>query len=446
MSIYILGISAFYHDSASCLLKDGELIAAAQEERFSRIKHDSSFPISAINFCLEKASVEFADISAVAFYDDPVLTFDRIVNSSVTNFPQSEDHFLESASSFLKLKPNLEKLINDYFKITKPTFYCRHHFSHAASAFYPSPFKDAAIICVDGVGEWNTTSISHGYNTSIKSCHEINFPHSLGLLYSAFTYYCGFKVNSGEYKLMGLAPYGEPSYVAKLKDHIIDIKEDGSFCLNMEYFDYQKSNFLINDSFCSLLGGAPRKPESKITIKELNLANSIQKVTEEVMLKLSHFAKKEIGSSNLCLAGGVALNCVANGKILSEGLFDNIWIQPASGDAGGCIGAAYLTYLNYYNGRLSKIKGEDLQSGSLLGPSYSNPEITNFLNDKDAKYQIEMDDDLMASKIAISEMCFIPDKMFFKIIFIGFRSSMIIDSSYIRFLSFIKNYINKEKR
>ncbi|OUU25009.1 MAG: hypothetical protein CBB97_10520 [Candidatus Endolissoclinum sp. TMED37] len=401
MSNYIIGISAFYHDSAACILKDGRILAASQEERFSRIKHDSSFPVASINYCLEEANIEFSEVDAIGFYDDPVLTFDRIVSSSVKAFPESKKTFSENAISFLRIKPRLSKLLFDAFQSDKPIFYCKHHYSHAASAFFPSPFEDSAVICVDGVGEWCTTSISLGERDKISMVREIHFPHSLGILYSAFTHFCGFKVNSGEYKLMGLAPYGDPIYVNKIKENIIDIKQDGSFRLNMEYFNYEKSNTLLNENFYQLFDGIPRNRESKISIRELNLASSIQMITEEVMLKLSMFAKKQLNTKNLCLAGGVALNCVSNGKILSESLFDNMWIQPASGDAGGSLGAAYLTYLKYAKGKLpKKMKIKDMQKGSLLGPRYTNSEIINFLTDESCSFKKELNDDTLTKEIA----------------------------------------------
>ena len=383
MDKYILGISAFYHDSAAALLKNNEIIAAAQEERFSRKKHDPRFPFNAINYCLSEAFIESDEIDMVVFYDHPLLTFDRLIKNFITAGDKGYELFEEAMKSAMGIK----WWVNDYVKKSlgnigkeNKIFYCGHHMSHAASAFYPSPYKEAAILTVDGVGEWQTTTLGYGKDEQIQIHKEINYPHSLGLLYSAFTYYCGFKINSGEYKLMGLAPYGIPKYVDLIQKELIDVKQDGSYHLNMNYFGYIYSNRTINENFEQLFGGAARKSESRITQKEMDIAASIQKVIEDAMVKLAKHVRDITGSENLCLAGGVALNCVANGKILKEKLFKNIRIQPASGDAGGSLGAALLAAHQYYKFKNVKMQsGIDLQKGSYLGPSFSENEITAFL-------------------------------------------------------------------
>lgn len=384
MDKYILGISAFYHDSAAALIKNNEIIAAAQEERFSRKKHDPRFPLNAINYCLAEAFIESEDIDLVVFYDHPILTFDRLIKNFITAGEKGYSTFEEAIRSSLGIKwwvdDYVKKALGNNGKENK-IFFCGHHMSHASSAYYPSPYKDAAIITVDGVGEWQTTTLGFGKGEDITLLKEINYPHSLGLLYSAFTYYCGFKINSGEYKLMGLAPYGKPKYTEVILNNLIDIKEDGSYHLNLKYFGYIDSNKTINEQFEELFGGVARKPESKITQKEMDIAASIQKVTEAVMLKLAKHIKIITGSTNLCMAGGVALNCVANGKILRENIFKSIWIQPASGDAGGSLGAALLASYTHYGFKKPEIKSNmDLQKGSFIGPSYSSNEIEAFLN------------------------------------------------------------------
>jgi carbamoyltransferase len=384
MDKYILGISAFYHDSAAALVKNNEIIAAAQEERFSRKKHDPRFPFNAINYCLSEAFIESDEIDMIVFYDHPLLTFDRLIKNFITAGDKGYKVFEEAMKSSMGVK----WWVSDYVKkalgntgTENKIFYCGHHMSHAASAFYPSPYNDAGILTVDGVGEWQTTTLGYGKDEEIKIYKEINYPHSLGLLYSAFTYYCGFKINSGEYKLMGLAPYGKPRYTAIIQKELIDIKADGSYHLNMKYFGYIESDRTINEYFEQLFGGAARKPETRITQKEMDIAASIQKVTEDVMIKLAKHVKAITGSENLCLAGGVALNCVANGKILKEKIFKNIWIQPASGDAGGSLGAALLAAYKHYGFKRNKtVSGPDLQKGSYLGPSFSQNEIEAFLN------------------------------------------------------------------
>ncbi|HTI18559.1 MAG TPA: carbamoyltransferase [Trinickia sp.] len=401
MTRYVLGVSAFYHDSAAAILKDGEIVAAAQEERFSRKKHDPRFPRGAINYCLEEAGIDGGDLSAIAFYDDPALTADRIIRSAIACAPESAAMFVQAVKSFFAVKPYFREQISEMLNCDVPIYFCRHHYSHAASAFYPSPFEEAAILCVDGVGEWATTSLALGHGRDIEMLQEIRYPHSLGLLYSAFTYFCGFKVNSGEYKLMGLAPYGRPIYADRIKSHLIDVRPDGSFRLHLDCFDYHQGGALINAKFCQLFDGPPRQPESRITRREMDLAASIQAVTEEVMLKLSRHLRALTGASNLCLAGGVALNCVANGKILREQIFDHLWIQPAAGDAGGAIGAAYLADYQMLGGaRPNRSANADAQRGSLLGPQYSEDEVLSFLRRSNAVYHRLEDEAAGANEIA----------------------------------------------
>ena len=390
-SRYILGISAYYHDSAAAIIKDSEIIAAAQEERFSRVKHDPRFPVNAINYCIEEAFIEASDIDAVVFYDHPILTYDRIIKNCATVGEHSYDTFNSATKSILGIKLWVEKHVKQTIgtvgKLGKVLF-AGHHISHAASSFFPSPYNESAIVSVDGVGEWSTTTIAHGIDNDIKLLKEINYPNSLGLLYSAFTYYCGFKVNSGEYKLMGLAPYGKPIYVKHIYDNLIDVKQDGSYRLNMEYFGYLDTNKTTNQKFHDLFGAAPRQPESVITRKEMDIAASIQQVTEEIFIKIAQHARNSTGSSNLCLSGGVALNCVANGKLLREKIFDNIWIQPAAGDAGGALGACYVANHLYYKEKRSIPNGKnDKQHGSYLGPKYSDTEIEAFLDRNNYVYK-----------------------------------------------------------
>lgn len=380
----VLGISAFYHDSAAALVRGGEIIAAAQEERFSRKKHDPRFPRWAINYCLEEAYIEPEDLDAVVFYDNPILTFDRVVKNCLAAGERGGEQFLKACPSILGIKMWVQEYVRrELGSLGREgrLLFTGHHFAHAASAFYPSPFREAAIITLDGVGEWSTTTVGLGRETQLELLHEINYPHSLGLLYSAFTYFCGFKVNSGEYKLMGLAPYGEPKYYELIREKLVDIREDGSYCLDTAYFGYLDSMRMTNDRFAELFGGPPRRPESRITRREMDLAASVQRVTEEIILKMARFAKRETGSANLVLAGGVALNCVANGKIIQERIFGkNVWIQPAAGDAGGSLGAALLvSHCHFGTGRLYNPQGGDLQKGSYLGPSFSANEIAAFL-------------------------------------------------------------------
>ncbi|MBL7124597.1 MAG: carbamoyltransferase [Dehalococcoidales bacterium] len=404
MSTTILGISAFYHDSAAAIIRDGEIIAAAQEERFSRKKHDPRFPHHAINYCLEEAFIESSELDAVVFYDNPLFTWDRVLKNCMMAGPRSFDQFKKASRSVLGIKMWVKdyiiRSIGSLGKLDKLLF-TEHHMSHAASAFYPSPFQKAAIITLDGVGEWATTTIGLGTDNRIELFQEINYPHSLGLLYSAFTYYCGFKVNSGEYKLMGLAPYGEPIYYDAIRENLIDIKEDGSYNLNTEYFGYLDSSVMTNDKFNNLFGGSPRKPESYITRREMDMAASIQKTLEEVILRMALHTKKETGADNLVMAGGVALNCVANGKVLKKGIFDDFWIQPAASDAGGAVGAALLVSHAYFDiPRKINPNGRDTQRGSYLGPAYKPSEVVAFLGRKGYPYERIANPQQLAEKIA----------------------------------------------
>jgi len=385
-SIYILGISAFYHDSAACLLKDGDIIAAVQEERFTRRKHDFGFPAKAINYCLKHAGITVKDLDFVGFYDKPFLKFDRILLTYLTYAPWGIRSFLKAMPIWLKQKIFLKDFIREELDYEGEIIFTEHHESHAASAFYPSPFEKAAILTMDGVGEWTTTSFGVGEGNTLRLLSEIKFPHSLGLLYSAFTYYTGFRVNSGEYKLMGLAPYGEPKYADIIRKELIDIKQDGSFRLNMKYFNYCAGLTMTNKKFNALFGGPPRRAESKITQKHMDIARSIQKVTEEIMLKMADHVHEVTKEDNLCLAGGVALNCVGNGRILRESKFKNIWIQPASGDAGGALGVAAFIWYRYLD-KPRKVNGlDDLQKGSYLGPHYSEDDILSFARGKNIPY------------------------------------------------------------
>ncbi len=384
----ILGISAYYHDSAAALAVDGRIVAAAQEERFTRVKHDAGFPENAMRYCLEEAGLEAADLDYVVFYDKPFLKFERLLETYVSYAPAGFRSFAMAMPLWLNIKLRLPAIMRDKLGggYKRRFLFCEHHESHAASAFYPSPFEKAAILTLDGVGEWATTTIGSGEGNRIRLTKEIRFPHSLGLLYSAFTYFTGFKVNSGEYKLMGLAPYGEPRYAGLIREKLIDLKEDGSFRMNMDYFNYCQGLVMTSRAFDRLFGGPPRRPETEITRREMDLAASIQAVTEEAMLKLARFARAETGYKHLCLAGGVALNCVGNGRILREGLFDDIWIQPASGDAGGALGAAQFVYHQLLGGE--RIPGEpDGQRASLLGPAYGDAEIERVLRAEGAVHR-----------------------------------------------------------
>ncbi len=399
MPTTVLGISCFYHDSAAAIVQDGKILAAAQEERFSRKKHDPRFPAGAINYCLEEAFVEAEDLDAVVFYDNPLLSFDRVLKSLLSVAPRGEEQWLKAAPSFLGIKLWIQRHIRRALRCEVPVLFTRHHLSHAASAFYPSPFEQAAILTVDGVGEWATTSIAHGEGSEIRAHQEIHYPHSLGLLYSAFTYFCGFRVNSGEYKLMGLAPYGEPQFVDRILGKLIHLKPDGSYRLDLDYFGYLDSNVVTNERFHQLFGGPPRQPESRITRREMDLAASIQKVTEEVILALARHARQITGCADLCMAGGVALNCVANGRLQREGIFDRIWIQPAAGDAGGALGAALLA--SHRRLGVPRVESEpDGQQGSYLGPSFSAGEIKTFLDWHGYPYDEVADGEQRAARIA----------------------------------------------
>ncbi|MBI5013856.1 MAG: carbamoyltransferase [Methylocystis sp.] len=398
----ILGISAFYHDSAAAVVEDGEIIAAAQEERFSRKKHDSRFPRHAIDYCLEAAGATPQDIDFVAFYDKPFIKFERLLETYIAFAPRGFQSFKMSLPLWLREKLFQKSLLLKEMKAysadvdwAKRLLFAEHHFSHAASAFYPSPFKDAIVLTMDGVGEWATTSVAFGSENRLTMQRELRFPHSLGLLYSAFTYYTGFKVNSGEYKLMGLAPYGEPKYADVILDNLIDLKPDGTFRLDQSYFDYCTGLRMTNAKFDELFGGPARKPEELLTQRHMDIAASIQAVTEEVVLRLTRALAKETGARNLCLAGGVALNCVANGKLLRDGSFDQIWIQPAAGDAGGALGAALAGYYHYKKNPRSLNGGGDAMRGSYLGPSFPQAEIERRLHAVGAKFEPMAEGDLI---------------------------------------------------
>jgi carbamoyltransferase len=397
---YILGISAFYHDSAACLLRDGEIVAAAHEERFSRKKGDERFPKHAVEFCLREAGISLGDVGHVGFYDKPLLKFERILETYLAVAPRGFRSFLMAGPMWVK-----EKLFTDRELRTElgdydgPLLYAEHHESHAASAFYPSPFEEAAILTMDGVGEWATAAIGVGKGAELHLARELHWPDSPGLLYSAITYYTGFKVNSGEYKVMGLAPYGEPKYVDLIYKHLIDLHEDGSFTMNQKYFNYLSGLTMTSEAFDDLFGGPPRVPESKLTQKEMDLARSVQVVTEEIMLRMARTAHRETGMDNLCLAGGVALNCVGNGRLLREGPFKRLWIQPASGDAGGALGVAQLIHHRYLDRPRTVTPGKDSMKGAYLGPSYSEQEIEHFLESKGASYQ-RLDRDALLRHVA----------------------------------------------
>ncbi|MEB3339395.1 carbamoyltransferase [Okeania sp.] len=433
----ILGISAYYHDSAAALVCDGKIIAAAQEERFSRKKHDARFPQNAISYCLKEANIELLDLDKIVFYDKPLVKFERLLETYLSYAPKGFRSFLMAMPIWLKeklyLKTLLRKELAKLGNCKKPhlpqLMFTEHHQAHAASAFFPSPFDRAAVMCLDGVGEWATTSVWLGEGNKLTPQWEIDFPHSLGLLYSAFTYYTGFKVNSGEYKLMGLAPYGEPNYVDLILNNLIDLKADGTFRLNMEYFNYTTGLTMTNEKFDKLFGGSPRKAETKISQREMDIAASIQRVTEEVVLRLSRTVQKELNVENLCLAGGVALNCVANGKILRENIFKDIWIQPAAGDAGGALGAALAIWYEYCDGgrdvdskdvdskdvdskdvdskdvdskdvptdvEKSLVRApNDMMQGAYLGPKFADDEIREYLDAIQAKYEYLPDSELM---------------------------------------------------
>lgn len=397
--MYILGISAYYHDSAAALIKDGEIIAAAQEERFSRKKHDHRFPKNAIKYCLEYAGITANDLNFVAFYDKPMLKFERLLETYTALAPKGFSSFLKAMPLWIKEKIWMKDLIKKDLNYNGTVLFPEHHQSHAASAFFASPFEEAAFLTIDGVGEWTTTSYGVGKGNNIEIMADIKFPHSLGLLYSAFTYYTGFKVNSGEYKVMGLAPYGEPKYVDTILNELIDLKEDGSFKMNMKYFDFAGGLKMTNDAFNKLFGGKPREPESKLTQREMDFARSIQDVTEIIMLKMAKHIKKITGKNYLCLAGGVALNCVANGKILREGIFEDIWIQPAAGDAGGALGAALFVWYQYLNNKRISDNKNDKMCGAYLGTEYTNESIKLFLDKHKIKYEF-LETESLQNKVA----------------------------------------------
>ncbi len=397
----ILGISAFYHDSAAALLVDGKIVAAAQEERFTRKKYDEGFPVQAIEYCLKEAGIEASQLDYVGFYDKPYLKFERLLETYLSYAPRGYASFLKSMPVWLNTKLRLTRELRRGLKnaYRKRFIFTEHHVSHAASAFFPSPFEEAAILTLDGVGEWTTASFGYGRGNRITLTHEQRFPHSLGLLYSAFTYYCGFRVNSGEYKLMGLAPYGAPRYSDLIKEKLLDLKEDGSFRMDMSYFNYCQGLTMTSGKFHRLFGGAPRQPDTLLTERDMDLAASIQHVTEEIMLRAARHVHARTGLKKLCLAGGVALNCVGNGRILREGPFEELWIQPAAGDAGGALGVAFFVWHHL----LEKTRipnPADSQAGSLLGPGYSNAEIQEILDEAGARYERIDDQQSLVDRVA----------------------------------------------
>jgi carbamoyltransferase len=392
---HILGLSAFYHDSAACLVRDGEIVAAASEERFTRIKGDASFPKNCVDFCLREGGITADELDWVGFYDKPVLKFDRILETYLSMAPRGFSSFSKAGPLWIKEKLYMDRDLREALGYEGEILYPEHHESHAASAFYPSPFEEAAILTIDGVGEWATASMCVGRGNDIEVLQEFYWPDSLGLLYSAFTYYTGFKVNSGEYKVMGLAPYGRPKYVGTILEELIDLKEDGSFRLNQKYFNYLSGLTMTSEAFDELFGGPPRKPETLLTQREMDLARSVQDVCEEIMLRMSRSIHALTGLDNLCLAGGVALNCVGNGRILREGPFDDIWIQPAAGDAGGALGVAQLVWHRHL-GRPRKVEcGRDSMKGAYLGPSYAEAEIRAALDRHGAAYRRLERDELL---------------------------------------------------
>ncbi len=397
--MYILGISAYYHDSAACILKDGEIVAAAQEERFTRKKHDQNFPLNAIKFCLNESGISSSEIELVCFYDKPFLKFERILETYLSYAPKGLNSFLKAMPLWIKKKLWIKSLIQDELEYHGKILFPEHHVSHAASAFYASPFQDAAFLTMDGVGEWATTSYGIGEANKIEILADIKFPHSLGLLYSAFTYYTGFRVNSGEYKVMGLAPYGKAKYKELIYEHLIDVKEDGSFKMDMSYFNYNVGLTMTSKKFNNLFNGLPRKPESKLTQKEMDLARSLQEVTEEIVIKMAKHVRKVTNKKYLCLAGGVALNCVANGKLLRSGIFDDIYIQPAAGDAGGALGSAFIAWYQHLGNQRQADGKKDSMKGAYLGPQFSNKKIKEYLNEKKYNY-IKLTDNEVPEKIA----------------------------------------------
>lgn len=404
--MFVLGISAYYHDSAAALLADGRIAAAAQEERFTRRKHDPHFPREAIRYCLAEAGIGLDQVDSIVFYDKPFLKFERLLETYLAFAPRGFSSFRMAIPVWLREKLFLKDLllkelaaIDGGAKVSEKLLFSEHHLSHAASAFFPSPFDEAAVITLDGVGEWATTSLAVGRGNSLDIQREIHFPHSLGLLYSAFTYYTGFKVNSGEYKLMGLAPYGEPKYVDQIFTHLIDVKEDGSFRLNLDYFNYCAGLTMTGPKFHDLFGGPPRTPEQPIEQRHMDLAASVQAATEEVVLRLARYARKTTGLPNLCLAGGVALNCVANGKLLRQKVFDNIWVQPAAGDAGGALGAAYVGHYLFAK-QARPAPTVDAMAGSYLGPEWSQAEIEQRLTAVGARFRVLSEDELIQAAAA----------------------------------------------
>ncbi|MBK1703254.1 carbamoyltransferase [Halochromatium glycolicum] len=404
MAVDILGISAFYHDSAACLLRDGELVAAAQQERFSRAKHDARFPADAIRYCLDAAGIRLAALDRVVFYDKPLIKFERLLETYLAYAPRGLRSFITAMPIWLKEKLFLKDLLKQELATLggievaalPPLLFTEHHQAHAASAFFASPFARAAVLCLDGVGEWATTSAWLGDGNRLTPQWEIRFPHSLGLLYSAFTYFAGFKVNSGEYKLMGLAPYGAPRYADLIREHLIDLKDDGSFRMDMRYFNYANGLTMTSRAFARLFGGPPRQPEAPITQREMDLASSVQVVTEEIVLRLARTLRRELDTDRLCLAGGVALNCVANGRLQREGPFTELWVQPAAGDAGGALGAALAAWHQYLDQPRNGAEHDRMQ-GSFLGPRYSNAEIEAFLHERQAPFSALDDPALMAT-------------------------------------------------
>ncbi len=388
-----LGISCFYHDAAAAIVRDGEIVAAAQEERFSRVKGDPSFPLSAISYCLEEARLRPEQLDSVVYYDKPVRTFQRLLESYKSVAPRGLKSWLTAMPIWVGQKLHVREIIRDSLEYEGPVFFTPHHLAHVASAFFPSPFEEAAILTVDGVGEWSTASIGIGRGNEARLIKEMRFPDSLGLLYSAFTHFCGFKVNSGEYKLMGLAPYGEPSYLEKIKSNVASINEDGTVSLELEYFSFLDGLEMTSEKFARLFEGSGRTPESRIGVRERNLAASIQVFTEEAMIKMSQWAHRETGLDQLCMSGGVALNCVANGRLLTDGPFRDIWVQPAAGDAGSALGAALAVQLGHHKVPRTPCRGPDRQHGSYLGPAFGASEIEAFLDGADCSYEkLEPDD------------------------------------------------------
>ena len=394
MATHILGISAFYHDSAACLVRDGEVVAAAQEERFTRVKHDPGFPSQAVRYCLREAGIEAADLDCAGFYDKPLITFERLLETHLATAPKGLRLFWKSMAVWLKKKLWIPHLIHEELGCEVKVLFGEHHESHAASAFYPSPFQEAAILTLDGVGEWTTTSYGYGRGSELHTLGEIHFPHSLGLFYTAMTYFTGFRPNSGEYKLMGLAPYGEPKYVDRMLDHLLELRPDGSFRLNMEYFNYLAGLTMTSKAMEELLDGPPRAPESPVTQREMDIARSCQVVTEEAMLRMARHVHGQTGLRYLCLAGGVALNCVGNGRILREGPFERIWIQPAAGDAGGALGVALALWYRYLGHERTADDGDDRMGAAYLGPAYGPDEVRAFLESQEAPATELGDDDL----------------------------------------------------